>query len=53
MTSNQARATTPTYPGDVDQNELNNIIDTLLEARQNIRHDQPEFGIKPVNLAEK
>ena len=33
--------------------ELNNIIDTLLEVRQNIKPDAPDFGIKPVNLTEK
>jgi serine/threonine-protein phosphatase PP1 catalytic subunit len=32
---------------------LNNIIDTLLEVRQNIKADAPDFGIKPVNLTEK
>jgi hypothetical protein len=37
----------------VDQNELNNIIDTLLEVRHNIKADSPDFGIKPVNLTEK
>ena len=37
----------------VDHNELNAIIDTLLEVRHNIKPDQPEFGIKPVNLSEK
>lgn len=44
---------TPTANIGVDQNELNNIIDTLLEVRQNIRADAPDFGIKPVNLSEK
>ena len=42
-----------TVASTVDQNELNNIIDTLLEVRQNIRADAPDFGIKPVNLSEK
>ena len=37
----------------MDQNELNNIIDTLLEVRHNIKADSPDFGIKPVNLSEK
>ena len=43
MTSNkvpqQNGRGTPTAAGDVDHTELNNIIDTLLEVRQNIRHD--------------
>ena len=37
----------------VDHNEINNIIDTLLEVRHNIKPDQPDFGIKPVSLSEK
>ena len=37
----------------MDHTELNNIIDTLLEVRHNIRADAPDFGIKPVNLTEK
>jgi len=36
----------------IDHNELNAIIDTLLEVRHNIRSDAPDFGIKPVNLKE-
>lgn len=37
----------------IDHNELNTIIDTLLDVRHNIRSDAPDFGIKPVSLAEK
>lgn len=40
------------YSG-VNQDELNNIIDTLLEVRHHIRADAPDFGIKNVNLTEK
>jgi len=36
----------------VDHAELNTIIDTLLEARHNIQVDQPDLGIKPINLKE-
>ena len=56
---NRGQSGTPTAnqggvnQSNVDQNELNNIIDTLLEVRQNIRADAPDFGIKPVNLSEK
>ena len=46
-------AATAAPSNSVDQNELNNIIDTLLEVRQHIRADAPDFGIKPVNLTEK
>ena len=52
LSNNNMERSTPTNT-DVDQNELNNIIDALLEVRQNIRADAPEFGIKPVNLSEK
>lgn len=52
LSNNNMERSTPTHT-DVDQNELNNIIDALLEVRQNIRADAPEFGIKPVNLSEK
>jgi hypothetical protein len=34
----------------VDHNELNQIIDTLLDVRHQIRADAVDFGIKPVNL---
>jgi hypothetical protein len=51
--SDSLSSSTPaSHPG-VDHNELNNIIDTLLEVRHNIRADLPDFGIKPVNLSEK
>ena len=37
---------------EVDHTELNAIIDTLLDARHNIQVDQPDLGIKPINLLE-
>ena len=49
MSYNRVQSAAP----DVDHNELNNIIDQLLDVRHNIKPEQPEFGIKPVNLAEK
>ena len=53
-TNNSSSMNTPNSAhAAVDQNELNAIIDTLLEVRHNIKADAPDFGIKPVNLAEK
>jgi len=38
---------------EIDHDEINNIIDTLLDVRHKIKPDAPEFGIKPVNLTER
>lgn len=48
----QNNASGPRSHNVVDHAELNNIIDTLLEARHNIQVDQPDLGIKPINLKE-
>ena len=50
--SRTSKGPNPAY-GNVNQDELNNIIDTLLEVRHHIRADAPDFGIKQVNLSEK